>query len=192
VLDTALFPLDERRAGFIGPAYTVEGGMQSWSQGGDRDKLAAIDAMEPGAVAVWAGNDIRGVCCFGDLLATAMQARGIAGTVVDGGVRDSGFLEKLGLPLRVRYRTPAQAVGRWKVTGCQGTVHVRGALRDWVEVRPGDLVVMDEDGGLVVPAELVEEVAGRVVNWSEKDSSAREDIARGMRLLEALDKYGHL
>jgi 4-hydroxy-4-methyl-2-oxoglutarate aldolase len=192
VLTTDLFPVPGPGVVFAGPAYTVTGESYHWSGGGDPAKLAAIDAMPPGVVPVWAGADIRGVCCFGDLLVEAMKARGCLGVVVDGGVRDLAYVESLGLPLMVRYRTPAQAIGRWRVTGSQVPVRVRGALEDWVTVEPGDLVVADRDGVIVVPAVLVAKVAPRALQWADKDSCAREHIRKGGSLLKALDTYGHL
>ncbi|HEX6989376.1 MAG TPA: RraA family protein, partial [Bacillota bacterium] len=192
VLDTSLFPVTGPGTRFCGPAYTIRGETNPWSGGGDRRKLAAIDAMPPGCVPVWAGTDIRGVCCFGDLLSEAMKARGCAGVVVDGGVRDTGFLRQLGLPVLARYRTPAQSIGRWRVTAVQEPVQVRGALEDWVSVSPGDLVVADDDGVIVIPAAREADVVQRVERWMQKDGAAREDIRRGMPLLEALDKHGHL
>lgn len=191
VLDNALFPLAGPGVSFIGPAYTVTGESVRWS-GGDRAKLAAIDAMLPGVVAVWAGTNIRGVCCFGDLLGTAMQARGCAGIVVDGGVRDSNFLRSIKLPIMARYLTPAQAIGRWRVTASQVPIRVRGALEDWVTVFPGDIVVADGDGVIVIPANMLGTITTQVIEWSKTESQAREDIRNGLPLLAALDKYGHL
>ncbi len=192
VLDNSLFALAGPGTRFIGPAYTIAGQSQRWSEGGDRAKLAAIDQMSPGVVPVWAGHDIRGVCCFGDLLATAMQARGCVGVVVDGGVRDVAYLRQLGLPMMVRYCTPAQAISRWRVVDRQVPVQVRGALVDWVTVQPGDIVVADDDGVIIVPAALVSDVAAQVTAWASTESGARADIRAGMPLLDALDKYGHL
>lgn len=192
VLDNSLMPILGPGMLFIGPAYTITGESHRWSGSGDRAKLAAIDAMVPGVVPVWAGNNIKGVCCFGDLLAEAMKARGCAGVVVDGGVRDLAYLKSLDLPMMVRYRTPAQAIGRWRVSDSQVPIRVRGALEDWVEVTPGDIVVADDDGVIVLAADLADEVAAQVVKWAEKDSRAREDIREGTPLLEALEKYGHL
>ena len=192
VLDTSLVPIPESGARFIGPAYTIAGESHRWSGGGDRTKLAAIDAMPAHVVPVWAGNDIRGVCCFGDLLSEAMKARGCAGVVVDGGVRDSSYIRTLQLPMMVRYRTPAQAIGRWRVTGYQIPVQARGALEERVTVRPGDVVVADDDGVIVISAELVAQIAAQAGTWADKDSRAREAIRRGMSLQEALDTYGHL
>ncbi len=191
VLDTALSALAGSEVAFIGPAYTVSGQSIRWS-GGDRAKLAAIDAMTSGVVPVWAGNDIKGVCCFGDLLGTAMQARGCVGIVVDGGVRDSAFLRSIKLPIMARYRTPAQAIGRWRVTASQVPVRIRGALEEWVTVNPGDIVVADDDGVVVIPADMLETITDRVVEWSKTESKARNDIKNGLPLLAALEKYGHL
>jgi len=192
VLDNSLFPIPGPGIGFIGPAYTITGESHQWSGSGDRAKLAAIDAMVPGVVPVWSGNDIQGVCCFGDLLAEAMKARGCAGVVVDGGVRDLAYLRTLELPMMVRYRTPAQAIGRWRVSDRQVPIKVRGALEEWLTVTPGDMVVADDDGVIIVAAGLVQEITAKVIEWADKDSRAREDIRKGTSLIEALDIHGHL
>jgi 4-hydroxy-4-methyl-2-oxoglutarate aldolase len=192
VLDNAIAPVNFSGAVFAGPAYTVTGELHQWSGGGDRAKLAAIDGMPRGALAVWAGTNIRGVCCFGDLLSTAMQARGCAGVIVDGGVRDVAFLRTLSLPIMARYRTPAQAIGRWRVVACEVPVQVRGALHEWITIQPGDIVVGDDDGVISVPKELVDSLIEKVVTWSSGESEARREIQQGLPLLEALAKYGHL
>jgi 4-hydroxy-4-methyl-2-oxoglutarate aldolase len=190
VLDNVLRAVGVAR-GFAGPAYTVTGETVRF-EGGDRAKLAAIDAMPAGVVAVWASMDAKGVCCFGDLLASAMRARGCVAAVVDGGVRDTAFLEGFGMPMVARYRTPAQGVGRWRVTAAQAPVRVRGALAEWLTIFPGDIVVGDGDGVIVIPQQLMGEVTAKVIEWSRSESSARDEIVKGMPLLVALAKYGHL
>jgi regulator of RNase E activity RraA len=177
---------------FAGPAYTIMGKSETWSAGGDRDKLRAIDDMPPGIVAVWAGTDAKGVCCFGDLLATAMNARGCAGVIVDGGVRDVSFLRTLAMPVVARYKTPAQAIGRWKVKAKQIPVSVRGGLQEWVTVNPGDIVVCDQDGVIVVPAGLLLTIRDKVLEWAAVETNSRSEIQNGLPLLAALEKYGHL
>jgi regulator of RNase E activity RraA len=190
VLDNALRPVGADIS-FAGPAYTITGQSVQWV-GGDRAKLAAIDAMPVGVVALWASMDARGVCCFGDLLASAMKARGCTAAVVDGGVRDAAFLRQCGMPVVARYLSPAQGVGRWRVTAAQTTVKVRGALAEWIEVSPGDIVVGDADGVIAIPAMLLESVTEKVVLWSECETNARQEIQNGLPLLAALERYGHL
>lgn len=190
VLDNSLRPVG-RAAVFAGPAYTITGESVSFT-GGDRAKLTAIDNMPAGVVALWASMDAKGVCCFGDLLASAMRARGCVAAVVDGGVRDTAFLAEFGMPVVARYQTPAQGIGRWRVTASQVPVRVRGALQEWLSVAPGDIVVGDADGQIVIPQQLLEEVTAKVIEWSRLETGARADIIAGLPLLKALEKYGHL
>jgi len=190
VLDNCLRPIGPATV-YAGPAYTVTGESVRFT-GGDRAKLAAIDNMPSGVVAVWASRCAKSCCCFGDLLASAMRARGCVAAVVDGGVRDTAFLAEFGMPVVARYRTPVQGVGRWRVTGSQVKVWVRGALEEWLCVAPGDIVVGDSDGEIVIPQPMLEEVTAKVIEWSRIESGSRADIVAGMPLLEALEKYGHL
>jgi regulator of RNase E activity RraA len=179
-------------ASFIGPAYTIAGRAEAIGQTGDRNKLAAIDGIPAGAVAIWGGGDIRGACCFGDLLSEAMVARGCTGVVVDGGIRDSAYLGSLSMPIFARYRTPVQGVGRWSVTTIQEPIQVRGAIADWITIEPGDVVAADADGVIVVPQALVEKVTAQVIEWSAVESESREAIKNGMPLLTAIETFGHL
>lgn len=190
VLDNALAPVGPATA-FAGPVYTITGESVAF-EGGDRAKLAAIDAMPAGVVALWASMDAKGVCCFGDLLASAMRARGCTAAVVDGGVRDTAFLSEFAMPVVARYRTPAQGIGRWRVTAAQVPVQVRGALTEWLTVAPGDIAVGDADGVIVIPQQLLGEVTSKVIAWAASESGARAEIIAGLPLLEALKKYGHL
>jgi 4-hydroxy-4-methyl-2-oxoglutarate aldolase len=193
VLDNDLFPIPgSTEARFAGPAYTITGEYHKWSEGPDREKLAAIDRMPKGVVSLWAGNDVKGLCLFGDLLAGVMKARGCRGIVVDGGVRDIVELRKLGIPILARYWSPAQSIYRWHVTGSQVTVHVRGALVEKVSVDPGDIIVVDQDGVVLVPQELLDAFVDAADSLASAESQARDDILAGMPLLEAIDKYGLL
>ena len=131
-LDNGLRPIGSS-VSFVGPAYTIAGESIIY-KGGDHAKLAAIDGMPAGVVSIWSTLDAKGICCFGDLLASAMRARGCIAAVVDGGVRDTSFLQGCGMPVVARYQTPAQGIGRWRVTASQTAVRVRGALEEWLTV----------------------------------------------------------
>jgi regulator of RNase E activity RraA len=191
VLASSITPLTPG-ARFVGPAYPIVGQSITSGDTSDRVKLAAIDDMPAGVVAVWAGSDIRGVCCFGDLLAEAMSVRGCAGVVVDGGVRDVGYLSSISMPIFARYRTPVQSIGRWKVTAYKEPVSVPGRLDDMVQVEYGDAVVADEDGVIVVPHALLDDVTAKVLEWSGTEEASRAAIRGGTPLLTALEMFGHL
>jgi 4-hydroxy-4-methyl-2-oxoglutarate aldolase len=178
----------ERVAGW---AYTIRGQMRPYAGTGDSAKMEACQGIGPDEVAVWAG-DGHGVCYFGELIALGLRERGCVGAVVDGGVRDLRWLRRHDFPVFARYRTPVQSIGRWAVTGWQEPVYLRGATTAWVEVRPGDFVLADEDGGIVVPAALVAQVLEAAEQLTATEVSIRAALRDGLTLVEALARYGHV
>lgn len=178
-------------SGFAGWAYPIAGHFAP-ERGADRRKLEAVDAMEPGQVAVWSGSDARGICLFGDLIAATMQARGAVGAVVDGGFRDVAAIGSTGFPVVARYSSPVQAVGRWRVTRANEPVTVRGAFGERVTVSPGDMILADEDGVVVVAADDAVAVLEKAEAIVAKEAEQREKGSAGMTALEMLDEYGHV
>jgi 4-hydroxy-4-methyl-2-oxoglutarate aldolase len=112
--------------------------------------------------------------------------------VVDGGVRDVGYLSSISMPIFARYRTPVQSIGRWKVTAYKEPVSVPGRLDDMVQVEYGDAVVADDDGVIVVPHALLDDVTAKVLEWSGTEEASRAAIRGGTPLLTALEMFGHL
>ena len=120
---------------------------------GDNTMVHALVAhARPGDVLVLTSAEPAPVAFVGDLLATQAQAQGVAGILVDGAVRDLDELAELGLPIWTRF-VRAQGATKGDVGKLDVPVVVGG-----VEIRPGDLVVMDCDGAVVVPADRVEEM----------------------------------
>lgn len=174
-----------------GWAYTIRGRMMPYGESGDPEKMRACHGVSPGEVTVWAG-DGEGVCYFGELIATGMKERGCVGALVDGGVRDVRWIGQLGFPVYARYRTPIQSIGRWKVDASQVPVAVRGATVRQVTIAPGDFILADEDGALVVPASLVAQVLDDAEKLTRTEVAIRSELAAGLTLAEALRKYGHV
>lgn len=174
-----------------GWAYTIRGQMTPFPLGGDADKMKACQGVSPGEVTVWSG-DGEGICYFGELIAIGMKERGCVGAVVDGGIRDIRWIGEQKFPVFARYRTPIQSIGRWKVNACQVPVLMRGATTRHVEVRPGDFILADEDGAIVVPAAIVEKVLVEAERLTGIEVSIRKDLSQGLSLAEALAKYGHV
>lgn len=180
----------ERIAGW---AYTVVGETsQLPPKGPDMSKAGAIDAMPSGAVAVWAGSGMRGVCIFGDLLAAAMRVRGVQGAVVDGGVRDVDDIDPATFPVFSRYHTPRASTGVWKVTATQVPAQMPGTLGAAVTVTPGDLVVADQNGVVILPADLAEEAIERGEAHIAKEGEIRDRIEAGESVVELLEAYGRI
>lgn len=174
-----------------GWAYTIRGQMTPYGMGGDVEKMKACQGLTQGEVSVWSG-DGKGICYFGELIAIGMKERGSVGALVDGGIRDIPWIAKQDFPVYARYRTPVQSIGRWKVNACQVPVYLNGAVNQRVKVSPGDFILGDEDGVIVIPAPVVVDVLERAEALTENEQRIRTELNAGLTLAEALEKYGHV
>jgi regulator of RNase E activity RraA len=191
-LHASFAPFPAGAGALAGWAFPIAGQMRpSPVSGGDPAKMEACAAVTPGAVTVWSGGG-EGVCFFGELIALGMQERGAAGALVDGGVRDVAWLGRHGFPVYARYRTPVQSIGRWQVTGYGAPVSLPGATLRQVTVAPGDFVLADDDGAIVVPAALADEVLERAEAMVERERQIRAELAKGLSLTDALARFGHV
>jgi regulator of RNase E activity RraA len=174
-----------------GWAYTIRGRMARYAGTGDPRKMKAVDGVGSGEITVWSGTG-SGVCFFGELIALGMKRRGSAGALVDGGIRDIEWIARQRFPVYARYRTPVQSIGRWKVTAWQVPVDMPGATAKRVRVQPGDFVLADADGVIVIPARVAEQVLVEAERLTRTELRIRRDLDRGASLADVLDKYGHV
>jgi regulator of RNase E activity RraA len=121
-----------------------------------------------------------------------MKERGCTGALLDGGIRDVRWIGEHGFPVFARYRTPVQSIGRWKVNACQVPVYMRGHDEGNVIVRPGDFILCDDDGAIVIPIEHVEAVLLESERLTQVEKNIRIELANGLSLGDALKKYGHV
>ena len=169
-----------------GPAFAIEGrphpGMQY--EPSLRRILEVLGAVPAGHVAIYATADDESAQ-FGELSATSLAARGVAGVVLDGGCRDVDFILRQGFPVFCRFATPQDSVPRWEVVEWGREVEIGGVM-----VATGDYVVGDADGVVVVPAALVDEVLREAEGIATAEGEVREAVRAGMAPLEAFDRYG--
>jgi 4-hydroxy-4-methyl-2-oxoglutarate aldolase len=184
-------PFPESAGKLAGWAYTIRGQMTPYAGKGDPEKMKACQGLAPGDVSVWSG-DGEGICYFGELIAVGMKDRGSVGALVDGGIRDIRWIGALGFPVYARYRTPVQSIGRWKVVEGQQNVYLRGATAKWVLVSPGDFILADEDGAIVIPQAVVSETLGRAEQLTEQETKLRLELQDGLGLEQALAEFGHV
>lgn len=146
--------------------------------GGYNAQKRAFDTVEPGEVLVVEARGERGTGTVGDVLALRAQVRGAAGIVTDGGVRDSAAVAAFDIPVYAQGPHPS-VLGRKHVPWeTDVTIACGGAA-----VQPGDIVVGDDDGVIVIPPALLDEVLAEAEAQEAEDAWVAARVAEG----EAVD-----
>jgi 4-hydroxy-4-methyl-2-oxoglutarate aldolase len=183
-LPPEIVPL-ERGMKIAGPVFAVEGrGREMDPDESIRKILTMLGSIPAQHVGVYAAND-ESVAHFGELSATALQVRGCAGVVIDGGCRDVDLIKDTGFPVYCRYRTPQDAVSRWDIVEYGHEVTIGG-----VKAATGDYVVADYDGAVIIPAAVRDEVLARAEEVVKTESAVRDAVLEGMAPLEAFERFG--
>jgi regulator of RNase E activity RraA len=185
VMAPRIRPLDRRTrlAGFAATVHCVEvdappAAREDWYKG----ELQAVDALEQGDVMVV--STCRG-CYWGELLATASRYRGARGIVADAYTRDTLALIEMNFPTFVAGISPEDSLGRIEVDA----VGVPIECGD-VTVNPGDLLVGDHDGVVVIPSAVAHEVIALAEEKVSGENLVRQKLEDGMPVWEAFRTYG--
>lgn len=149
--------------------------------------LAAIDDGAPDSVYVMVVEEGEDIAGMGGLMGTAMAARGYAGAVIDGGVRDVAYLRKIGFPVYATGIVPSTSVHHYRFAGSEIPVTCDG-----VTVNAGDIVTADGDGVVVVPRSRAQEVLTLAQQMDFKEHSMYAVIEQMKSIVEAVKKFGRL
>jgi regulator of RNase E activity RraA len=176
----------ERGMRVAGPAYTVQGRPHSTTDhdAGLRRVLQMLGDVPADHVAVYAcAHDVS--AHLGELSVTSLKARGVEGCVLDGGCRDVSFILEEGFPVFCRFVTPEDSTWRWELEATQVPIAI-GRVR----IEPGDWVVGDDDGVVVVPRTIAEDVLAEAEEKAATESEIRGAVREGMSPLDAYERYG--
>jgi 4-hydroxy-4-methyl-2-oxoglutarate aldolase len=142
---------------------------------------AAMDVVQPGDVLVVTTTSASTDGMFGDLLATSCQTHGVVGLIIDAGIRDTADLTTMKFPV---WAMAISAQGTVKATA--GSVNIPVVCAGTI-VNPGDVIVADNDGVVVVPRDRASDVSELAAKRIAKEEQSRERLGRGEL---GLDFYG--
>ena len=143
-----------------------------------------IDSLKPGEVAIMACGGSRRIAPWGGLLSTASQARGAAGCITDGFIRDIKHIRELQLPVFHGGIAPLDSKGRGKLVAIDVPV-----LCDGVRIETGDIIVGDADGAVVVPQRVEEQILAMALDKVRNETSSVDDLKAGAYLRDVFNKY---
>ena len=149
--------------------------------------LHAIDTGAPNSVYVMVVEDGSDIAGMGGLMGTAMSARNFSGAVIDGGVRDTAYLQKIGFPVYALGIVPSTSVGHYRFAGANIPV-----VCDGVPVNAGDIIVADSDGVVAVPKALAAQTLKLAQEMDFKEHSMYAYIEKLKSIEEAVAKFGRL
>ncbi|MFZ1944576.1 MAG: RraA family protein [Acidobacteriaceae bacterium] len=173
---------------FAGPALTVSlVKEENHDPNALSGMLKAIDSGGPGSVYVMTVQDGADIAGMGGLMGTAMLARNFSGAVIDGGVRDLPQLKKIGFPVYALGPVPSTSVGHYRFAGMNIPV-----VCDGVPVAPGDIIVADQDGVVVVPRANAADVLVLAQKLDYTEHSMYPYIEKFHSIEEAVKQFGRL
>lgn len=147
-------------------------------------ELLAVDALKQGDVLVVSESPWS---FWGELLSTSAKFRGCRGVVLDGPTRDSQAIQEMGFPVFHRGFHPADSLGRMEVVSHNVPISCGGVM-----IHPGDLILGDHDGIVVVPIGVAEKALKLAEEKVSGENLVRKALAGGMTTQEAFAKYGIL
>lgn len=150
-------------------------------------ELQAVDSCRADDVIIAAAGGSLRSGLWGELLSTAARRAGCVGAIVDGAVRDTQKITAMGFPVFARATCVYDSRDRNRVIDVDIPVEIDG-----VRFAPGDLVIADSDGIVVVPQQVEEAVIQRAWDKVQAENVVRDAIAGGMSAGEAFAKYGVL
>jgi len=181
-LDDGLVLFGRARTGLYMEVYEATPGENPYDL-----EIALVDDLKTDDVAVLACPRGERVAPWGELLTTAARARGAAGCVTDGLVRDVRMIREMGFPVVAGGIGPLDSKGRGTIMRIDVTVRCGGAL-----VRPGDWIFGDVDGVVVIPVDAAARTIELALEKVASENTVREELARGDKLADVFSRHGIL
>lgn len=184
-LPVNILPLREEMK-VAGIAFTLKGSKNLDITDEMEQRAQMLEAIEPDSICVWdtCGDDESAQ--WGEIMTMASIKRGCRGAIVDGGVRDTDMVLAQNFPVWCKYRTSNGMMGRFRMIGWQVPIQI-----GQVQIFPGDILLGDIDGVIVVPRKLAYEVLVRAEEIRDNEVEIKEMVNSGMKPTEVVANGGY-
>jgi regulator of RNase E activity RraA len=170
----------------VGRAITIKMTAAGMTKSKHHLGVRAIDAASSGDVIIIDNRGDLHNNCWGEILSMGAKMKGIQGVVVDGAARDIDACKEFGFPVYARGTVPLTARGRIMEESFNEVIRVGD-----VQVRPGDVVMADINGVVIIPVEKLEEVLAAAEEILKKEEAMVEELRKGVPILEVDQKYAY-
>lgn len=179
-------PLWDSAGKILGRAVTLKITAAGLTKGKNHLGVKAIEASEKGDVIIIDNGGRLDTSCWGGILANGAKMKGVSGVVVDGAIRDVDDCIEAKFPAYARGTVVATARGRIMEEATNIMIQFGG-----VQVRPGDVVMGDRSGVVIIPQEKLEEVLIKAEDFYDKEEQMVLEIRNGASMLEVDNKFNY-
>lgn len=153
------------------------------------EAIDAIDNADKGSVIVAAieGGEAQDIALFGGLMSLASKTRGLEGAVMCGAIRDLREIKEMRFQIFYRFLSPNTSVGRTEIKAVNVPVKYGGVV-----INPGDIVVGDDDGIVIIPKDKLVEVLERAKRIDELERKESEEIKKGKPFSQVIREYARV
>lgn len=184
-LPSSIMPLRDEMV-VCGEAFTVKAVKDPTMSGELEVRVRMLDDLRPGHVVIWNANGDDHASHWGGVMTRASLKRGVRGAIVDGGIRDTKDILQQQFPIWYRYRTSNGALAHTKIVGYQTPIYVGEII-----VKPGDILLADIDGALVIPRRLATDVLQRAEQIEQNEGEIKEWVDAGLSAQDIHDRGGY-
>lgn len=184
-LPNNILPLREEMK-VAGIAFTIKGSKNLSLDNEMVERAKMLESIPADSVVVWDTSEDDESAQWGEIMTMAARKQGCRGAMVDGGVRDTNRVLEQNFPVFCKYRSSNGMLGRFRTIGYQMPITMGKVM-----VYPGDVVLGDIDGCIVIPRELAYEVLLRAEAIRDNEIEIKEMVDSGMSPSEVVDNGGY-
>lgn len=184
-LPNNIVPLREYRT-VAGIAFTVKSAPNTLVRGEMEFRTQMLDKMHENAFVIWDTSHDEKATSWGGVMTATAKGKKVKAACIDGGIRDTHQILEAGFPVFYKYHSSNGSLGRCQITHYQIPIEIGNVF-----IRPGDVIVGDVDGVLVVPREIAFAVLARAEEIRENEKKIFSWVKEGQSAKEITDKGGY-